>query len=95
MLKLKRVRVNQQQEKRRKKEIMYRDDEFGGQENIQQIQKNSRALQGFDDNDIATLSKVIENSIVFGMSKSGKTKGKESDKNKQKRRRKFMIGLAQ
>jgi len=29
------------------------------------------------------------------MSKSGKTKGKESDKNKQKRRRKFMIGLAQ
>jgi len=35
MLKLKRVRVNQQQEKRRKKEIMYRDDEFGGQENIQ------------------------------------------------------------
>jgi hypothetical protein len=34
MQKQKRLRVNQQQEKRRKKEIMYREDEFGGQENI-------------------------------------------------------------
>ena len=52
-----------------------------------------------DKYEIETLSKVIENSIVFTLSKSGKfsqfdnTKGGKVS-NAQKRKRKFMIGMS-
>ena len=47
-------------------------DAAGGQESIAKINKNFKALQSLDNKDIKTLSKVIENSIVFSLSKQGR-----------------------
>jgi hypothetical protein len=51
-----------------------------------------------DKKDITGLSKVIENSIVFTLSKQGrfsKFKSSDQEKNVALRKRKIMIGMAQ
>ena len=47
---------------------MFKESE-GGQESIVKINKNFKALKSLDKGDISSLSKVIENSIVFTLSK--------------------------
>ena len=47
---------------------MFKESE-GGQESIVKINKNYKALKSLDKNDICSLSSVIENSIVFTLSK--------------------------
>ena len=47
-------------------------DGAGGKESVGQINKNFQALRSIDDKDIKSLSKVIENSIVFTLSKQGR-----------------------
>ena len=70
----------------------------GGQESIVKINKNFKALKSLDKGDISSLSKVIENSIVFTLSKQGrfsKFKNSSQESNVALRRRKIMIGMAQ
>ena len=92
--------MRHQQAKRRQKALKFKDKEESGiEENRIQINKNYKALQQLKDKDIMTLSKVIENSIVFALSKQGQfSKFKASTggqaTNAQKRKRKFMIGMA-
>ncbi len=70
MREIKFKKVLQQQEKRRRQALRFREsDATGGKESIAKINKNYRALKSLDDKDIVTLSKVIENSIVFTLSK--------------------------
>ena len=91
-------RVQLQQEKRRKKTLLFKEsDAAGGAESIAKINKNFKALQSLDNKDIKNLSKVIENSIVFSLSKQGrfsKFKASSQDQNVVKRKRKIMIGMA-
>lgn len=39
---------------------------------VMQVQRNYKALQNINSTDVETLGKVIENSIMFTLSKSGK-----------------------
>mgnify|MGYP001046700621 CR=1 FL=1 len=76
---------------------MFKESE-GGQESIVKINKNFKALKSLDKGDISSLSKVIENSIVFTLSKQGrfsKFKNSSQESNVALRRRKIMIGMAQ
>lgn len=66
---------------------------------MEQVAKNARALEKLNQKDVDSLYKVIENSIVFALSKSGKFskfKGGAGGQttNADKRKRKFMIGMA-
>ena len=86
-----------QQAERRKEILTFREKRDAGDMAI--TAKNFKAMQQMDKYEIETLSKVIENSIVFTLSKSGKfsqfdnTKGGKVS-NAQKRKRKFMIGMS-
>ncbi len=70
-------------------------DESGAKESMSKISQNYKALLGIDKNDLVTLSKVIENSIVFGLSKQGRFSKFKNSSHNNKRNRKFMIGMAQ
>ena len=75
---------------------MFKESE-GGQESIVKINKNFKALKSLDKSDISSLSKVIENSIVFTLSKQGrfsKFKNMGQEQNVARRKRKIMIGMA-
>lgn len=91
-------KVVAQQEVRRKKALLFK--EANNETDIKMIYRNFKALQKIDERDIETLSKVIENSIVFSLSKQGKFSQFKAGRNPkevtnaQKRRRKFMIGMA-
>jgi hypothetical protein len=62
------AKVRTAQEQRRKKALMFKESK-GGQDSISKINKNFKALQSLDKKDINSLSHVIENSIVFTLSK--------------------------
>jgi hypothetical protein len=96
MEKVKRIIV--QQEKRRKTALQFKDKD--DENDMMQINKNFKSLNKLDQRELDSLSKVIENSIVFTLSKSGKfskfkSQGENGQaSNAQKRKRKFMIGMA-